>query len=355
LLRRLASSTTSDWAARQSAEVVDCAASLVRRYTTNPYQCELLSTALLDLRATLSRHELFGPVHLPVAIYRGLRGEEEGAIPLAAAMSLLNLGVHLHDDLADNGLAPHWEGYKISEIHLAATTLCAALPQCIVADLDVPPVRRAAIQRTIANAMLGMAAGQQRDLALAGSANVTAAEVEAVAVTKTGEELILCIVPAVHLAGAGRKAVRLYEALAKALGTGGGLASDCYDLFTAPRSEDLANAIRTLPIALHLEALAGKEREEFLALLEQARRDMGAQTLVRKRLLASGALRHCAFIIEMYRRQALQMLDRAAPPEPTRSLLQAKIDEMSFFATTHEPTGRVSSRPASRVSGPDLR
>ena len=176
-------------------------------------------------------------MHLPLAIYRGLGGEEEGAIPLAAAISLLSLGVHLHDDLADNGLAPHWEGYKISEINLAATTLCAALPQCIMADLDMPPVRRAAIQRAIANAMLGMAAGQQRDLALAGSSNVTAAEAEAVAVAedRRGADPL-------HRAGRplwpvpGRKRFASTRRSPGRLGTGGGLASDCYDLFTAPQS-----------------------------------------------------------------------------------------------------------------------
>ena len=117
-------------------------------------------------------------------------------------MSLLSLGVHLHDDVADNGLAAHWAGYRLSEVNLAATTLCAALPQCVIADLDVPPARRAAIQRTVANALLGMASGQQRDLALAGSPHIDAAEAEAIAVAKTGEELVLCIVPAAQLFGA---------------------------------------------------------------------------------------------------------------------------------------------------------
>jgi geranylgeranyl pyrophosphate synthase len=187
-----------------------------------------------------------------------------------------------------------------------------------------------------------MAAGQHRDLTLAGSPNVDAAEAEAIAVSKTGEELVLCIVPAAHLAGAAPRVVGLYQALARALGTGGGLASDCYDLFTAPRSQDLANGVRTLPVALHLEALAGKEREEFLTLLGRARRDDDAQTVVRKRLVASGALRHCALIIELERQKALTMLDEAAPPEPARGLLQAKIDEMSFFAPRDATAGRAS-------------
>jgi geranylgeranyl pyrophosphate synthase len=279
-----------------------------------------------------------------LAIYRGLRGEEESAISLAAAITLLNLGVHLLDDVADGGLAPHWEGYRPSEIILAATTLCAALPQSILADIDVPPVRRVAISRTIANAGLRLAAGQQRDLGLTGSSHVTAAEVEAVAVAKTGEEAVLYVVPAAILAGAKPDVVGLYEALASALGTGGGLASDCYDLFMAPKSHDLANATRSLPIALHLEAVAGNERGKFLALLEQARRDAGAQTILRKQLVSSGALRHSAFIIELYRRQALHLLERLAPPEPTRSVLQAKIDEMSFFSAAHKPAGRVALR-----------
>jgi geranylgeranyl pyrophosphate synthase len=342
LLQVPTASASADWAARQGAKVLDCAASLVRRYARSPDQCDLLNSALLDLRATLSRHELFGPVHLPLAIYRGLGGDEEAAMPLAAAMSLLSLGVHLHDDVADNGLAAHWAGYRLSEVNLAATTLCAALPQCVIADLDVPPARRAAIQRTVANALLGMASGQQRDLALAGSPHIDAAEAEAIAVAKTGEELVLCIVPAAQLFGATPQVVELYEGLAKALGTGGGLASDCYDLFTSPRSQDLANGVRTLPIALHLDTLADAEREGFLTLLDQARRDEDAQTVVRQRLVASGALRHCAVIIEIERQRALQLLAEAAPLEPARSLLQAKIDEMSFFVPASELAGGVA-------------
>jgi geranylgeranyl pyrophosphate synthase len=272
-------------------------------------------------------------VHLPLAIYRGLRGVEEGAVPLAAATLLLNLGVHLLDDLADGGLAPHWGAFKASEIILAATALCSALPQSIIADLEAPPARRVAISRTLSNAGLRLAAGQQRDLALTGSDEIAASEVIAVAVEKTGEEAVLYVVPAAHLAGARPNAVRLYEALARALGTGGGLASDCHDLFTAPKSQDLANAIRSLPIALHLETLTGGEREKFLHLLGQARRDVDAQTILRKRLMTSGALRHCAFIIETYRQNALGILIRLAPPEPALSVLRAKIDEMSFFVT----------------------
>jgi geranylgeranyl pyrophosphate synthase len=186
-----------------------------------------------------------------------------------------------------------------------------------------------------------ISSGQQGDLALAGSSDPNIAEVEDVAVGKTGGEIILCIVPAAILAGAEPKTVDLYEALAEAIGTGGGLASDCYDLFTAPNSQDVANAIRTLPIALHLERLAGQEREDFLALLERARRDSHAQKILRRELMESGALRHFAFIIETYRQRALEILEWLAPPEPSRSVLQAKIDEMSFFATRPKPAARA--------------
>ncbi len=152
----------TDRFARQNEEILDRASALVRRYACNIHQRELLDAALIDFRDNLARHAPYGPVYMPLAVFRGLGGKDEAALTVAVALGLLNLGTHLIDDVADGGLATHWGGYRPSEIGLIATTLCAALPQAIIGDLEVPSPRREAALRTIANALLRMAAGHQK-------------------------------------------------------------------------------------------------------------------------------------------------------------------------------------------------
>jgi geranylgeranyl pyrophosphate synthase len=115
-----------------------------------------------------------------------------------------------------------------------------------------------------------------------------------------------------------------------ALGTGCQIASDCYDLFQAKHSVDLANGTRTFPIVLRLQRQTGEERARFLDLLERAREKTAAQEEVRRRLRAAGELRRCAVIVEIYRQRALRALHEVDPWEPARSGLRMRIDEMRF-------------------------
>lgn len=165
----------------------------------------------------------------------------------------------------------------------------------------------------------------------AGSADISAAEVEASVAGKSGEQLATYASLAAQLAGAPSEVVTTYAAMGQAIGTAGQLASDCYDLFQASHSRDLANGTRTLPIALHLERHTGTERERFLMLLAQARHDKEAREAVRHCLRAAGELRRCAFVVEVYCQRALRALQQAQPLEPAGSGLRAMIDGMSFF------------------------
>lgn len=140
-----------------------------------------------------------------------------------------------------------------------------------------------------------------------------------------------CYSLAAQFAGASAEVVTLYAAFGRALGTVGQLASDCHDLFLAAQSCDLANGTRTLPIAFHLERLAGAERAQFLALLEQARTDAGAREAVRRGLRAAGALRHCAVVVEIYCQRALRVLELARPWELASRGLREMVHGTSFF------------------------
>lgn len=55
--------------------------------------------------------------------------------------------------------------------------------------------------------------------------------------------------------------VALYDDTGRALGTAGQLSSDCYDLFTAEHSRDLASGTRTLTVVLYRERLNGSKKE----------------------------------------------------------------------------------------------
>lgn len=304
-----------------------------------------METALAGLEAQVEPDSLlFPPIQLPLLVFAALRGDYEPAVPLAAATTLLFLGIDIFDDLADGDRPSHWDGTPVSQISLAAATLFSSLPQLAISELNAPPSTLAAIQRTLAEGLLRMSAGQQGDLSMAGTPAMVAEEVESSVAAKSGEELAIFASLAAQLAGASSGLVDLYARLGRALGTAGQLASDCHDLFTAAHSRDLANGSRTLPIALYLATLYGEEREAFLCLLEAAKGDATAQAEVRRRLREAGVLRHCAFIVEVYCQRALKLLDRTCPLEPGAGGLLAMIDSISFF-----PKGGSNEQRCSRV------
>lgn len=303
-----------------------------------PQQYQLLHTALQDLRS--QAHTGWAPfIHLPLFVYAALRGEEKAAIPLASATSLLYLGINLFDELADNELAPHWQRYLPAEINLVAATLLCALPQLALSTLAAPPAVLASLHRTLAQGLLIMSAGQQQDLTIAGGDFVSSGEVEASVKRKSGEELAMFATLAAELADAPAEIVASYANVGRAMGTAAQLSSDCYDLFQAERSSDLANGTRTLPIAFYLERLHEEERAQFLILLQQAGGDKEAREAVRQHLRTAGILRKCAFIVEVYCQQALQTLTGVQPLEPAASWLRTCIHSLSFFPQedSHEP------------------
>ncbi len=212
----------------------------------------------------------------------------------------------------------------------------AALPQLALSELPLPPERLVAMQRALARAGLRISAGQQRDLRAAGRSHLSPAAAEATAAGKSGEVLAVVAGLAASLAEAPPRAVTGYAAVGRALGTALQLRSDCYDLFGAPVSRDLAAGARTLPLALYLQARP-RERRAFLALLDAARTDPVAQNAVRARLIEAGVLRLAGAAIARYCARARTVLDRLRPREPAGGDLRALIDRC---ALVEAPTGR---------------
>ena len=334
-----------DLQVRHWEDVLSATESLIKHHA-DPIQRPLFELALraLDRPSPNNGSLSFSCKHIPLHVYAALRGDDAAAVPLTAALALLGLGIDLLDDMADGDLPAYWSVYRPSEINLAALTLIAALPQLALANLDAPLATIVAMQRTLARACMRISAGQHRDLAFAGAPDVTVEEVEASVTGKWGEVVALFAVLAAQFAGACPEVVEAYETLGRTLGTAWQFAEDCYDLFTAPRSRDLGNGVRTLPIVLYLERQTGTARTQFLDLLDQARNDSGAQAAVRQRLREAGVLRHCAFIVEVYCQRAQHLLEQVQAQEPGRSGILHMIATMSFFSH-----GRAEQRRPARA------
>jgi geranylgeranyl pyrophosphate synthase len=313
------------WARERTDEVLARAEAFALHAAPTPELRALLDTALVGLRDQARRYPRAVFVHLPLLVYGGLRGDDAPAVPLAAATSLLFLGLDICDDLADGDLPAHWTGHRASAIHLVSLSLLATLPQLAIAAVDAPAATRDAMQATLAGGLLEMIGGQLRDVSAAGTAEVRAADVEESVVAKSGEELAIFATLAAQLAGAATAQTEQYAALGRALGTAGQLASDWLDVFHAPHSKDLAAGTRTLPIVLGLNRLEGSARRDLLALLDRARRDESVHETIRQRLHDARVLWQCALTIEVYRQRALRLLDAVAAREPARDRLRALI------------------------------
>jgi geranylgeranyl pyrophosphate synthase len=303
-------------------------------------QRALLRPCLAGLRAQANawnpparRHQANLPhfIYLPLFVHAGLCGDDRPAIPLAAATSLLFLGVDIFDDVADGDCRVCWDAHGETEMNLAAATLLCSIPQLIIADLPVPSDRRCAMQRTVAEGLLRMSAGQQGDLSFVDAQTVEVDDLIASVVSKSGEEVGMFAQLAAELAEATPAQHDAYTAFGRAIGTAGQLASDCYELFHEATARDLVHGARTLPIALHLERLAGRDRTNFLSLLDRARYDGDSRTAVRDTLRATGVLRLCAFVVETYCLAARRALKQAAPRAPAFEGLRMMIDGITFF------------------------
>lgn len=317
------------------------AAAFLALHAVNARQHALLAAALDRLYTRAAGHgaslAALTCVRVPLLVHAAVQGEAAPALPLAVAATLLVAGLDLLDDLMDGDLANGWRGYRPAELLLAGTTLVAALPQLALGELPLPPERLVAMQRTLAQAGLRISAGQQRDLDAVGRPRVSPAAMEATAAGKSGEVLAVIAALAAALAGAPARAAAGYAAFGRALGTALQLRSDCYDLFGAPWSRDLAAGARTLPIALYLQPLPAAERQAFLNLLAAARVDPAAQNTVRARLIEAGVPRQVGAVIARHCARAHATLDRLQPRPPAGAALRALIDCCSLLET---PDGR---------------
>lgn len=329
-------------AASLSSGIIAFSRQFVLAQAASNRQAQILTSLLTGLTAQLNSPEYktpFAVFELASLVTIAIAGPTPAAEQLGAVAAFVFVGADVLDDLADGDLHPHWTGYSLSEIALAAAACLSCLPQSLIASLNAPPAVRDQMQRTLAEGLLHMAAGQHADLSMAGSNEVSPSAVQQAVENKSGEECALFCKLAAEFCHASPERVKAFSDMGRALAMAGQFAGDCYELFEDARGRDFAAGNRTLPIALHLQRLMGVDRIEFLALLESARTSEPARQQIREILWQAGHVRHCAFIAEVHRQQALRYLSAANPRETAASDLRRIIDNVSFFRDNLQTNG----------------
>jgi geranylgeranyl pyrophosphate synthase len=302
---------------------------------------QLLIDALRVLRQHDESRALYFPAsaHLPLLVFESLTGNWRGAVPLAAAATLVFVGVDVLDDLMDGDVSVHWRERPAAEILLGAATLIAAAPQALLGDIAAPARVRAEIQRLLARGLLEMSAGQLADVQHAGRPFVALAEVIDSVNAKSGAMLATFASMTVALAGPQAASRTDYAELGRMLGVASQLRSDCRDLFGAPLSRDLKNGTRTAPIVMRLEQLEQCERPAFLERVERASTGGPALEVLRQELIENEILEDVATLIELHCQTARQLLEADAALNAGAAGLRDMIDELSMLGPAQNPEG----------------
>ncbi|MEH2157014.1 class 1 isoprenoid biosynthesis enzyme [Nostoc sp.] len=333
VITELMKESTSVWIMQYLQDAITGAEAFIKSHATTTLQSKLLETYLSELRPQADNGGGFIPsVHLPFLVYAGVTGDDKQAVPLAVALFLLDLGIDLLDNIADNELLPEWQEYNSSVLQLAATEFAFCLPHLALTKLDASPTCLLTMHQMIVKGLLKACAGQEQDLELQGSSNPSIEDIQASVRGKSGERWGMFAALGAQFGGASLETVEAYADMGRSLGMTLQFTSDCADIFSTAHSRDLANGTRTLPIGLHLQQLTGTERADFLDLLAQAKVDQKAQEEVRASLLRVGGLRRSALFIEYFRQQTQQSLEKANPLEPAMSRFKQIISDVCVLS-----------------------
>lgn len=304
----------------------------IRRHAASPSQRRLLEICFLRLRRDCCQDEPLLFMELPLAVHAAAGGSADSAIRIAAACSLVFIGADVLDDLADGDSRPEWAGSSAGEITLAAATYLSSLAPMAIAELELPCQTKADLHITLASGLLHMASGQHDDLNTTSCIeSITPKFIEQAVIGKSGQEFKMFCALAAQAAGASSEASDHYGTMGLAIGVGGQLASDCFELLEDPEARDLRHGTWTLPLAMHRSRLSEGERPAFEQLVDRARSNEDARTVLRDNIRNSGALRMTVFTVETYRQQALRELDAARPAAEARTAIHNLINTLSFF------------------------
>ena len=273
-------------------------------------------------------------IQLPLLVHAAAAGDEEPALPVAAACTLLYLGTDLLDSMLDNELPPSWHTNDSAEVSLAATTLLAALPQLAIARLreeGTPPAKLWALAKLFADTVLELNAGQHEDVLFPNLENVSLEDSRVMAERKSGSAGALLAKAGAVLATEDPRTIEAYAAFGSCFGTAKQLIDDVWDIWGEDTSRDLLNGKRTLPIVHALSTLQGEQRERLQKLLAAAHESPKHHDEVRALLAAAGSVRYTALIVWLYQQQAQNHLDAASPQGLAGREIRMMLDEVSLL------------------------
>ena len=282
-------------------------------------------------------------VQLPLLAHAAITGDERAALPVAAACTILHLGVDLFDSIVDHELPPPWHVRSPAEANLAATTFLSALPQLSLdhlQDQGTPPARLWTLAQLFASALLTMSAGQHEDLLFSNLENVPLEDCLAMVERKSGSEIALLARTGAVLATEDSPTIEAYAAFGSCLGIAKQLINDVWGIWGEDASRDLLEGKRTFPIVYALSTLEGEQREQLQRLLAVARESVEHHDEVRAMLEEAGSVRYTALIVWLHQQLAGNHLDVASPRDPAGRELRMLLDQASLVSRHEE--ARVS-------------
>lgn len=329
----------------RDADVLDHAERFVTAHSASDEQRRLLLRVFQQPRARLGRWRdpigYLDCAQAPALVYAAVTGDDQPALPLAAAATLLWLGVGLLDDVMDGELPPEWDGERPTSVLLAALTLISALTPRALMAINAPSHILTSLQTRLADGLTAMSAGQLADLTAATLAAASPAGAEQSAARKSGAALAMVCAMAADLAGATAGTIAAYQRMGDALGRARQLQDDCRDLFFEPYSRDLDRGALTLPVTLALADATGTQQQELAAALAAAHGNRAGQHRARALLRRHGAFRASAILIELYAAEAEQALTDAGPRLPAAIELRRRMAHTSILGNEASSAGRL--------------
>lgn len=256
----------------------------------------------------------------PFIACRAVGGEEEAAIPGAAAVMCSLASIHLVDDMLDED-----ERGKYRDLGAGPTANLALAFQAVAhraLDAVEDPAVRAALQASVARMALGTAYGQNLDAGEVRDEEGYWRVVEA----KTPPLFAMAFYAGALLGGASLAVAEELERLAGTIGMFIQVSDDLTDSLKSPAGADWRRRFNNLAILYALTA-DHPDRDRFAELTERIE-DSEALAEAQQILLRSGAVSYCILKMIEFSRQArvhLASLELVAPDLILKLLnLQAK-------------------------------
>jgi geranylgeranyl pyrophosphate synthase len=307
---------------------------LVLSHPLRPGHRELLQ---LHLGVGRERAEVWpemSSIQMPFLVHAAITGEDDPALPVAGACTLLYLGADLFDSIMDNELPTAWRDRDPSEATLAATMLLGALPGLSISRLREGGTSRArlwTLAHLFAKAGLEMGAGQYEDLLFPTLEHVTLEDSRTMAERKSGAEYALFASVGATLATEDPSTIEAYAAFGSCFGIAQQFINDAQDIWGDKGARDLLTGKRTLPIVHALSTLRGEQLRLLRKLLEASRESTEHHDGVRSLLAEAGSLRYTSLIVWLYQQQARGYLASVSPRDPARGELYTLLDQASLL------------------------